>query len=62
MATAIASAYVSEQNDPNLLTEFTRQLKMDMVGSLFPQDKIKRILDNSRIALSQHASSDEGGM
>lgn len=58
LAGAVANAFVSENNDPDLMTEFSRQLRMDMVGSLFPQDKITRLLSTARLELKKHASSD----
>ena len=58
LATTTASAYVNEDNDPDLLREFTRYIKMDMIGSLFPPDFIERNLDAAKLSLTQKKNDD----
>ena len=59
LASTTASAYVNEDNDPDLLKEFTRHIKMDMINSLFPQDFIERNLDAAKLELTKKKSTED---
>ena len=62
LSTSLASALVSEQNDPDLMNEVARLGKLEMITSLFPQDMIDRLMHNAKLSLEQRASSADNSM
>ena len=57
LAQGIASSVVNENNDPDLMNEFARQVRLKMTSSLFPEGFIDECLDNAKLSLSQSAST-----
>lgn len=59
LSQSVARAYVNENNDQDLLMEFSRQVAMRMISTLFPEDFIDKAMDDAKLSLTQNASNEE---
>lgn len=57
LSQGIASSVVNENNDPDLMNEFARQVRMKMVESLFPEGFLDECLDKAKLNISQNANT-----
>lgn len=57
LSQGIATSVVNENNDPDLMNEFARQVRMKMVESLFPEGFLDECLDRAKLNISQTANT-----
>lgn len=59
LSQSVGRAYVNENNDQDLLMEFSRQIAMKMISSLFPEDFIDKAMNDAKLLLTQQKGNGE---